>query len=80
MTEGYLWTGQYPEAQRIINSGNNQSMELDEKNINAHWAKDEIDIACTYGVINGFEDNTFRPDEFITREQVAKIISNYNNK
>ena len=40
MTEGYLWTGQYPEAQRIIERGNNQSMELDEKMINAHWTKD----------------------------------------
>lgn len=41
MTEGYLWTGQYPECERIITRGNNQSMELDEKNINAHWTKDE---------------------------------------
>ena len=41
MTEGYLWTGQYPECERVLTRGNNQSMELDEKNINAHWAKDE---------------------------------------
>ena len=41
MTEGWLWTGQYPEAQRIIEQGNNQSMELDEKMINAHWTKDD---------------------------------------
>ena len=41
MTEGYLWTGQYPECERVLTHGNNQSMELDEKNINAHWAKDE---------------------------------------
>ena len=40
MTEGYLWTGQYPEAQRIIERGNNQSMELDENLINAYWSKD----------------------------------------
>lgn len=40
VTEGYLWTGQYPEAQRIIDKGNNQSMELDDKNIIAHWTKD----------------------------------------
>ena len=39
-TEGYLWTGQYPEAQRIIDEGNNQSMELDENLLNAHWTKD----------------------------------------
>lgn len=31
VTEGYIWTGQYPESQRIIDKGNNHSMELDEK-------------------------------------------------
>ena len=41
VTEGYLWTGQYPEARRVIEKGNNQSMELDEKIINAHWTKDK---------------------------------------
>lgn len=40
MTEGYIWTGQYPEAQRIIDKGNNQSMELDNNLIDAHWTKD----------------------------------------
>ena len=40
MTEGWLWTGQYPEAQRILDQGNNQSMELDENLIDAYWTKD----------------------------------------
>ena len=40
MTEGWLWTGQYAEAKRIIEKGNNQSMELDENLIDAHWTKD----------------------------------------
>ena len=40
MTEGYIWTGQYPESQRIIDRGNNQSMELDQNFIDAHWTKD----------------------------------------
>ena len=40
MTEGYLWTGQYPETKRIIEKGNNQSMELDDKLIDAQWTKD----------------------------------------
>ena len=39
MTEGYLWTGQYPEAKRIIEKGNNQSMELDENLISGEWTK-----------------------------------------
>ena len=41
MTEGWLWTGQYPECQRILAHGNNQSMELDEGTIDAHWSKDD---------------------------------------
>ena len=35
MTEGWLWTGQYPECKRIIDKGNNQSMELDEETLDA---------------------------------------------
>lgn len=40
MTEGYIWTGQYPEAKRIIEKGNNQSMELAEDFLDATWTKD----------------------------------------
>lgn len=40
VTEGYIWTGQYPESQRIIEKGNNQSMELDENTLDATWTKD----------------------------------------
>lgn len=40
MTEGYLWTGQYPECKRIMDKGNNHSMELDKNLIDAFWTKD----------------------------------------
>lgn len=40
ITEGYIWTGQYPETQRIIEKGNNQSMELDTNTLDAFWTKD----------------------------------------
>ena len=40
MTEGWLWTGQYPECRRILSKGNNHSMELDEDTLDAHWSKD----------------------------------------
>ena len=65
MTEGWLWTGQYPECQRIIEHGNNQSMELDENTLNASWSKNDnnkpqffiineaiISKLCTLGVEN----------------------------
>ena len=38
MTNGYLWTGQYPEIQKAIAEGLPQSMELDEASLNGHWA------------------------------------------
>ena len=40
-TEGYLWTGQYPECARILTQGNNHSMELDENTLDATWSKDD---------------------------------------
>lgn len=40
VTEGYIWTEQFPESKRIIEQGNNQSMELDEKTLNGTWTKD----------------------------------------
>lgn len=38
-TEGYVWTGAYPESKRIIEKGNNQSMEV-EKNAPGYWTND----------------------------------------
>lgn len=40
MTEGYLWTSIYEEARRIIERGNNQSMELNS-DLTGTWATDE---------------------------------------
>lgn len=36
-TEGYIWNGQYPEADRIIAKGNNQSMDLTNDFFEGHW-------------------------------------------
>lgn len=41
------------------------------------WAYDKIDQMYKSGVISGFEDGTFRPDESITREQAAAIFTNF---
>ena len=38
MTTGYLWTGQYEECKVAEVEGRPQSMELDEKTLNGHWA------------------------------------------
>lgn len=41
VTEGYIWTGQYPEAKRIIDKGNNQSMDIGNEFLNADWSYDD---------------------------------------
>lgn len=39
MTTGFLWTGQFKEAQSVIDEGKPQSMELDENSLQGHWAE-----------------------------------------
>jgi len=38
-----------------------------------HWAFGAIVNCHTSSMINGFEDNTFRPDELVTEEQFVKM-------
>nr|WP_317333459.1 S-layer homology domain-containing protein [uncultured Romboutsia sp.] len=42
-----------------------------------HWAKSAIDIAVTNGVCKGVSATEFKPNDAITREQVAVMLSNY---
>lgn len=40
----------------------------------AHWAADEIEYISKNDIANGYSDGTFRPNENVTRGQVAKMI------
>lgn len=39
-----------------------------------HWAADEIERAASLGIINGYEDGTFRPDHGVTRAQFIAML------
>ena len=41
MTEGYVWSDIYPESKRIVEKGNNQSMELHNKLTKGTWTTDD---------------------------------------
>ena len=41
------------------------------------WYATAVNWAANVGVVNGYEDNTFRPNTAITREQLAAILMNY---
>ena len=42
-----------------------------------HWAYDAIVWACNEGIINGFEDNSFRPEADISRAQMVTMLYRY---
>lgn len=48
----------------------------DNANI-ADYAKEAVSVLSEKKIINGFEDNTFRPEDSCTRAQAAVIIYNY---
>ncbi len=39
-----------------------------------HWAKKAIDFASRRGIISGFDDGTFRPNQTMTKSQFLKML------
>lgn len=46
------------------------------KDIQGHYAEKHIEKLAEYGIVNGYEDGTFKPDEPVTRGQVAVMVAN----
>jgi hypothetical protein len=44
------------------------------KDIESHWAKDTILQLVDRGIINGYADGTFRPDNSINRDEYIKLV------
>lgn len=42
--------------------------------VKGHWAEQHIEKLVDYGIVNGFEDGLFKPDEPITRAQASAMI------
>ncbi|MCL2153277.1 MAG: S-layer homology domain-containing protein [Oscillospiraceae bacterium] len=45
--------------------------------LDGSWYSDAVSWAVENGVVDGYEDGTFRPDDSITREQFASVIYRY---
>ncbi|MFF2092748.1 S-layer homology domain-containing protein [Paenibacillus sp. NPDC058174] len=41
----------------------------------SHWAKAAIDALASNGIINGYNDGSFKPNQTITRAEIVAIIS-----
>ncbi|XRD26677.1 S-layer homology domain-containing protein [Lysinibacillus fusiformis] len=43
--------------------------------ISGQWYEEAISSATEAGFVNGYEDGSFRPNEFVSREELAVILS-----
>ncbi|MBC7343046.1 MAG: S-layer homology domain-containing protein, partial [Clostridia bacterium] len=41
----------------------------------SYWAAKEIQAAAQAGIVKGYTDGTFKPDQFINREQLAAMVA-----
>lgn len=46
------------------------------KDVEGHYAEKHIEKLAELGIINGYSDGTYRPDEVITRGQAAVMVAN----
>ncbi|NRF90165.1 S-layer homology domain-containing protein [Paenibacillus frigoriresistens] len=49
--------------------------KVEFKDTTSHWADATVNIFVKLGVVNGYEDGTFRPNASITRAEFAEIIA-----
>lgn len=42
---------------------------------NSFWAVNEIEANAAYGIMQGFNNGTFRPDEYLKRDQAVKVLN-----
>lgn len=57
----------------LKNTGNNLPKFTDVSN--SHWAKSDIEIVALHGIMNGKGNQRFGPDEFLTREEMATLLT-----
>ena len=55
---------------QVVNAGNQSFTDLPS----SHWAYSAVQDMVSKGVLTGFEDGTFRPNDAVTREQFAKVM------
>ncbi len=60
---------------RFVNLGNISAENKFTDLSDGHWAYNEIVSLCAKGYINGYEDNSFRPENNITRAEVMTVIN-----
>ena len=68
----------------LSSNGSTFSAFVDEspevlRDIRGHWANDEIDAYVRRGIVSGYSDETFRPDNNITRAEFLTLLAKVFN-
>lgn len=58
----------------IISALNDEAPQSSFSDITGHWAEKDIIRAKELGIVRGFDDGTFRPDEIASRAQVVSMM------
>lgn len=48
---------------------------LSLSDVDNHWSKDDIELAIRCGILNGYPDGTFKPDNTVTRGELASVVA-----
>lgn len=67
IVSGYIPTARAASAQETGQAG--------QDDLTGHWAENEIRDWNGKGLIAGFEDGTYRPNQSVTRAQFAKLVN-----
>lgn len=64
----------------LLNEAEFSALAFDDKDCNytdvvkGEWYYDYVVVASNYGLIQGYEDNTFKPNKEVTYEEAAKML------
>lgn len=62
------------DASKLPEGGTNPQPPQGLTDVAGHWAETYINEMVKAGVINGYEDNTFKPDNAIKRSEFIKLV------
>lgn len=55
-------------------TGDNTDSKTEFTDMASHWSKTYVDSLVSKGILNGYTDGTYRPQNNVTRAELAKII------